>query len=81
MATFGNCLAEEGSMASALSTVAILTDTPEENYDRPGEERPKPALPGSSAKLRRPTVRRRLPMLPGVGRRSDCRCKAPGRMA
>jgi len=36
-------LAEEGSMASALAPVAILTDTPEEKYDLPGAEKPKEA--------------------------------------
>jgi pyruvate dehydrogenase E2 component (dihydrolipoamide acetyltransferase) len=38
-------LAEEGSMASALAPVAILTDTPEEKYARPGEESAKPVPP------------------------------------
>src|ERR1700689_1545468 len=32
-------LAEEGSMASALAPVAILTDMPEESYERPGKEK------------------------------------------
>src|SRR5580698_10589352 len=36
-------LAEEGTMASALALVAILTDTPEENYERPGEQNAAPA--------------------------------------
>jgi pyruvate dehydrogenase E2 component (dihydrolipoamide acetyltransferase) len=35
-------LADEGAMATALAPVAILTDTPEEKYARPGEENPKP---------------------------------------
>src|ERR1700685_619786 len=35
-------LAEEGSMASALAPVAILTVTPEEAYDLPGAEQPHP---------------------------------------
>jgi hypothetical protein len=44
-------LAEEGSMASALAPVAILTDLPEENYDRPGEHKaePPPAPPVARA--------------------------------
>ena len=36
-------LAQEDSMASALAPVAILTDTADEKYDRPGEEQVKPA--------------------------------------
>jgi pyruvate dehydrogenase E2 component (dihydrolipoamide acetyltransferase) len=44
-------LAEEGSMASALAPVAILTDLPEENYNRPGEQKaePPPAPPVARA--------------------------------
>jgi pyruvate dehydrogenase E2 component (dihydrolipoamide acetyltransferase) len=35
-------LASEGQMASAMSPIAIVTDTPEEHYERPGEEAPAP---------------------------------------
>lgn len=38
-------LVEEGSMASALTPVAILTDTPEETYDGLGEQKSKPPGP------------------------------------
>src|ERR1700734_3341669 len=36
-------LVEEGTMASALAPVAILTDTAEEAYDQLGGEKPKAA--------------------------------------
>jgi pyruvate dehydrogenase E2 component (dihydrolipoamide acetyltransferase) len=42
-------LAEEGSVASALAPVAILTDMPEEDYDRPGERKTEPAAPLAQA--------------------------------
>jgi pyruvate dehydrogenase E2 component (dihydrolipoamide acetyltransferase) len=40
-------LAEEGSMASALAAVAILTDMPEENYDLPGQKADAAAAPAA----------------------------------
>jgi pyruvate dehydrogenase E2 component (dihydrolipoamide acetyltransferase) len=52
-------LVVEGSMASALAAVAILTDAPEEAYDRPGEEKaePAPAAPVAPTVVAAPAAR------------------------
>jgi pyruvate dehydrogenase E2 component (dihydrolipoamide acetyltransferase) len=44
-------LVEEGSMASALTPVAILTDTPGETYDGLGEQKAAPPAPANPPRV------------------------------